>query len=86
MSLTEDRHDRVMRAQSSAGMTRGWRHRMQDDPRVSHSGARWHTAALLFVVALAVGYWLWFGTTQRSIIGDEGICRVRPSEAKGRVW
>ena len=51
MSLTEDRHDRVMRAQSSAGMIRGWRHRMQDDPRVSHSGARWHRAALLFVVA-----------------------------------
>ena len=31
------------------------------------------TQALVLVLAIATAYWLWFGVSQRSLVGDEGI-------------
>ena len=36
-------------------------------------GVRGAAAAMLLLMAIGLAYWLWFGLTQRTINGDDGI-------------
>ena len=46
---------------------------MTDDHDHDVTLVRWHAATFFLLIALALGYWIWFGLTQRGIIEDEGI-------------